>query len=252
MSLFSELKKRTPQLANAKAANPANRSGEISNFSKISISKSTQAINTKDDGLANLAGLALATGTVQDEKAANDDTPTSCSTCAHRAAKKSCGQPVLPGLSDTGGFQIVWHPRDGKDCPAWQPLANAKVAIPANREESKPPGLLGLIRRMAYYYQFTDDELAHTLEDARANSDTWRELIRHDVHHAEIMRGETRLIQQYDVPLTGECHYVLIGTTSCVFRTEAACVEYARLIDGGTDEREAFSLACAFEDGATC
>ena len=40
----------------------------------------------------------------------------SCSTCTHRTRKKSCGVPVLAGLSTH--FSIVWHPVDGRGCTA--------------------------------------------------------------------------------------------------------------------------------------
>jgi len=44
---------------------------------------------------------------------------TSCSTCEHITRKKSCGEPVLAGLSTH--FSIVWHPIHGRGCPAWTP-----------------------------------------------------------------------------------------------------------------------------------
>jgi len=41
----------------------------------------------------------------------------SCSTCTYMTRKKSCGEPVMAGLSTH--FSIVWHPINGRGCPAW-------------------------------------------------------------------------------------------------------------------------------------
>lgn len=54
------------------------------------------------------------------------------------------------------------------------------VSTPTSAFQEKTPGLLATIKRMAMFYGYTDENLAYALSDARANPDTWRELIRND------------------------------------------------------------------------
>lgn len=42
--------------------------------------------------------------------------------------------------------------------------------------------------------------------------------------------------------------HISFGGVSCVFRTKAAAVEYARLLSGGVDPSLAFDQACNYED----
>jgi len=61
--------------------------------------------------------------------------------------------------------------------------------------QKKPPGLLEIIKRMASFYGYTDDELAYALNDARQRPDAWRKLIRSDRHAGQFIqqRDEARL-----------------------------------------------------------
>ena len=62
------------------------------------------------------------------------------------------------------------------------------MALLAANDEPRPtPGLLEVVKRMANFYQYTDEERTYTLSDARANPDTWRELIRGDRHAAQFV-----------------------------------------------------------------
>jgi len=139
-------------------------------------------LETKDGKLiarhipkAMLEPLRLVKSEIMALLAANDASPTSCCTCEHRTSKKSCGAPVLAGLAPH--FQLVWHPADGNNCTAWQ-----QKEVHPSAPQTKPLGLLEVIKRMAAFYQYTDDELIYALNDARQHPDRWRKLIKNDRH----------------------------------------------------------------------
>lgn len=58
---------------------------------------------------------------------------------------------------------------------------------PTSAFHQKSPGLLATIKRMAAWYGYSDDELAHALDDARQHPDRWRELVKNDRHATDFM-----------------------------------------------------------------
>lgn len=49
---------------------------------------------------------------------------------------------------------------------------NAPVPTPA-----PPAGLLAYVRRMSEFYQYTPDETAHAIQQARADPESWRGMV---------------------------------------------------------------------------
>ncbi len=92
-----------------------------------------------------------------------------------------------PGSPDvfSGGTAAARIPPSGSPSSPGSPEKNKgeseKAAVCAVRPPPRQsPGLLATIKRMAMFCGYTDENLAYALSDARANPDTWRELIRND------------------------------------------------------------------------
>ncbi len=88
-----------------------------------------------------------------------------CSTCAYACRSGCCGEPVAAGLSDLPGV-IRYHPDQGATCPAW--LASLAGDLKAG------------IRAMAQRRDYSGDDLALALADARVDPDGWRKVVEAD------------------------------------------------------------------------
>lgn len=64
-------------------------------------------------------------------------------------------------------------PPEGPPAPSLEPTPDN----PADPSPTPPAGLVAHVRRMAEFYQYTPEETAHAIEQARADPESWRGMV---------------------------------------------------------------------------